>query len=397
MILMGILLFILKIGTRRQLKYKLNSKKIIKNINKYLKIALEKLLHYDTLEYFCKMLKPEELRAIRKKMIQRLIRMKKLTKYRLFGKYYMIAIDGTGNLTFKKRHCAKCLIRENKEGEKQYYHPVLDAKLVTRSGLALSVGTEFIENEKRIEKGMKDKEKQDCELKGGYRLLKRLKKDYPQMHICILADSLYANQQIMKISEENKWKYIITFKKGSIPNVYKEFESLKKLNKENIKNISSEKIDQEFRWVNEIEHEGHKVNIVECKEIKQIGGKITTFCYITNIEITKKNVDYIVNQGGRLRWKIENEGFNMQKNGGYNLEHQYSSNETAIKNYYIFMQIAHIINQLVEKSNLLKQHMKYFGSIKNLSERFISELIFLEINFDEINSYNNFYITLDTG
>jgi len=76
------------------------------------------------------------------------------------------------------------------------------------------------------------------------------------------ADSLYANQNIMQMCEEYGWKYIITFKEGSIPNVYKEFESLKKLVKGNKKDISKEKVEQEFRWVNEIEYEGHKVNIV---------------------------------------------------------------------------------------------------------------------------------------
>ena len=59
------------------------------------------------------------------------------------------------------------------------------------------------------------------------------------------------------------------------------------------------------------------------------------------------------------------------------------------------MQVAHIINQLVEKSNLLKEHQKYFGSIKNLSERLIAELIFLDVDFEKINSYSNYYITLD--
>ena len=397
MVFIGIIFFILKIETRRQLKYKLNSKRFIKNLNKYLGTNLAKLVHYDTLEYFNQKFRIENLEQLRKKMTQRLIRMKKLVGYRLFGKYYLVAIDGTGNLTFKERHCDKCLIRKTKSGEIRYYHPVLDAKLITSNGLALSIGSEFIENEKRIRKEMSEEERQDCELKAGYRLLKKIKKDYPQLKICILADSLYANQNIMQMCEEYGWKYIITFKEGSIPNVYKEFELLKKLVKDNKKDISKEKVEQEFRWVNEIEHEGHKVNIVECNEIKKRGSERRTFCYITNIEITKKDVDYIVNQGGRLRWKIENEGFNMQKNGGYNLEHQYSSDNTAIKNYYLFMQIAHIINQLVEKSNLLKQHLKYFGSIKNLSERLIAELIFLEINFDEINSYSNFYITLDTG
>ena len=35
---------------------------------------------------------------------------------------------------------------------------------------------------------------------------------------------------------------------------------------------------------------------------------------LTNFKIDKHNC-YLANKGGRLRWKIENEGFNIQKNG----------------------------------------------------------------------------------
>ena len=264
MVLMGAFFFILKIQTRRQLKYKLNSKKFIKNINKYLALNtdLEKLLHPDTLEYFCRKFSLSNLELLRKQMLQRLIRMKKLADFRLF-KHYLVALDGTGNLTFKYDHCNNCLIRKTVNGELRYYHPVLDAKLVTENGLALSMGTEFIENEKKIKREMKDEEKQDCELAAGYRLLNKLKKDYSQLDLCILGDSLYANQQVMKICKENNWKYIITFKEGSIPCVYKEFKSIMKFHKQNNKHISKKKVEQQFQWLNEIDHEGHKVNIIE--------------------------------------------------------------------------------------------------------------------------------------
>ncbi|MFT6338020.1 MAG: hypothetical protein ACJATI_004789 [Halioglobus sp.] len=50
---------------------------------------------------------------------------------------------------------------------------------------------------------------------------------------------------------------------------------------------------------------------------------------------------------GRMRWKIENEGFNFQKNQGYNLHHKYvRKNFNGIRNYYLCMQITHIIEQL---------------------------------------------------
>ena len=48
----------------------------------------------------------------------------------------------------------------------------------------------------------------------------------------------------------------------------------------------------------------------------------------------------------RNRWKIENEGFNSQKCGIYDLEHHCGLNWNAMKNHYLIIQIAHILMQL---------------------------------------------------
>ena len=93
------------------------------------------------------------------------------------------------------------------------------------------------------------------------------------------------------------------------------------------------------------------------------------------IRLDKNNIQAIANKGGRLRWKIENKGFNMQKNGGYNLEHPYSEHQVAMKNFYLLLQIAHTINQLMEKGSLLKAAAeKVFGSIRNFSYRLLEDL-----------------------
>ena len=70
------------------------------------------------------------------------------------------------------------------------------------------------------------------------------------------------------------------------------------------------------------------------------------FVHVTDLEVTSRNVALISNTG-RLRWKIENEGFDTQKNHGYAMGHKYARvNWLAAKNYYQCLQIAHIINQL---------------------------------------------------
>lgn len=48
-------------------------------------------------------------------MVKRLIRKRVLERSRLLDKYYLIAIDGTGYLGFKKRHCEKCLVSKKEE------------------------------------------------------------------------------------------------------------------------------------------------------------------------------------------------------------------------------------------------------------------------------------------
>jgi len=71
--------------------------------------------------------------------------------------------------------------------------------------------------------------------------------------------------------------------------------------------------------------------------------------------------------GGRDRWKIENEGFNVQKNGGYELEHPYTSNEPAAKIFYFLLQIAHMIIQLIYKGSLLRNMSIQVTSMKMLA------------------------------
>ncbi|GHU83048.1 hypothetical protein FACS189415_4600 [Bacteroidia bacterium] len=72
-----------------------------------------------------------------------------------------------------------------------------------------------------------------------------------------------------------------------------------------------------------------------------------------------------------MRWKIENEGFNAQKCGDYELEHKYSrTSYDGLQNYYTCLQIAHAINQLVEQgkeiTGMLREHSK--ETIRNIWE-----------------------------
>ena len=254
----------------------------------------------------------------------------------------MIAVDGIGCVICTERHYPHCLTKKKNGKVLYYYHNVLEAKIIAENGLALSVETEFIENTIEYTK-------QDCELKAFCRLIKRLKRQFPQLKICLLLDSLYVADPVFKIVDGYKWKYIITFKEGSMPKIYEEYLSLKSFQTENKAEIKKEDILQNYSWVNGISYRGPVFDVLECNESKtNAKGEIlnTRFVWITNLLVSKNNFNKIA-KGGRLRWKIENEGFNTQKNRGYNLGHSFSKNEVAMKNYYLLLQIAHTISQLM--------------------------------------------------
>jgi hypothetical protein len=245
--------------------------------------------------------------------------------------------------------------------------------------------------------------KQDCELNACKRLVKKLKKAFPQLKICLLLDSLYAGKPVFDMCEKYNWKYIITFKEGSMKDLHREYLCLKNsLCKEDTAHYKDGKLTQDYNWVNDIDYERHKLNVLELDERKPGKKKkltTTRFVWLTNFRPDRKNHEHLA-KGGRLRWKIENEGYNTQKNGGYNLEHAYSCDETAMKNYYLLLQIAHSIAQLMEKGSLLKDQIKtVFGSIRNVARQLLEDLRTRLLDKGELTAIlsQSFQIRLDSS
>lgn len=363
----GMLLFLLKLGARRAGRFVLNTAEALANLNQLAGTAQETIADPDTLNHFLGHVSPGELdRKLRRNSVRRLIRMKALDHARLFG-HFLIVLDGTGMLVFSKRHCERCL-KTTVQGKTLYYHHVLEAKLVTPEGLAFSVGSELIDNaDPRATK-------QDCELKAFARLAPRLKKAFPQLLICLVLDALYANGTVLDICGQYRWKYFITFKKGSLPAVWQEYQSLLDLCPANRRTVVlRDGRRQEFAWVPDLSYvddqgRQQKFHAFQCQEQQEDQRRF--FAWITNFTIQAYTVVALGNRGARLRWKIENQGFNMQKNGGFALEHAYSLGTRQIEGFYILMQVAHLLLQLLERGNLLGANCRQlYGSLRAMAHR----------------------------
>ena len=347
---------ITSIESMNRMTAEFNNERCIGNIAEALSYKeLEELPHYDTINNFLKKLNPWELEKIRKYMVKELFKKRCLEKYRLLDKTWTIAVDATGIVSFHDRHCEHCLKKEyiNKEtGEIEkimYFHYVLEAKLIV-GNMVFSIDTEFIENEKNYKK-------QDCELRAFKRLAKRLKENYKRLPICLLGDSLYAVDPIFELCKKYNWKYIFTFKEGRTKSIWLEFNELKRLEtNKNSKHV----------WVNGIAYKENLINVLQSKLTEN--GKDKEFMFITNITLNDKNAGKIL-YAGRSRWKIENEGFNNQKNIKNNIEHLCCKDYIAMKNHYLLAQISDIIRQLFEYGYELIRSLKV--SIKEISSRIL--------------------------
>lgn len=345
-IYMGILKNICSLESMRQMEENFNEQTCIET----LRILsgdrkLEEMPHYDSLNYYLEKLSPECLSGLRRKMVKSLLRGKTFYRGRLLGKYWRVILDGTGLFYFKERHCEHCLCETTKGAEgktvKRYYHKVLEAKLVLGEKLVISLGTEFIENEKE------EVSKQDCETNAAKRLLARLKKEYPRLPVCLQGDALYATAPMRKICRENGWKYLFTQKDTRQPEIGESYVWIRDGGGgTHVRNIGKERGTGCF--INHVEETAGKegaIHIYEYEYKEKTGEKKRVFQWMTDIELTRRNLEEMI-QAGRGRWKIENEGFNNQKNGLYRIEHLNSRDKNAMKNHYMLTQIADILMQL---------------------------------------------------
>jgi hypothetical protein len=387
----GFLLYLLQLGSRRQLDFEVRDggPQVLANLNRLAQTAQTTLPVHDTLDHFLGHVKLAGWERLRTHLVQRLLRMKALDAARLLGQFVLL-LDATGLICFHQRHCPHCLVQKHAK-RTLYLHQVLEAKLLGPAGVVLSLDSEFIENaDAAPTQGRSAEEiKQDCELKAMHRLLPRIKKTYPQLRFVLAVDNLYACGPVFALTQQLGWSFVVTFKEGRTPSLWREFRALLPHCPENcLQRDWADRPAQEFRWVTHLCYEDSesrtwKLNALECTETAT-DGQQQYFAWLTALPLGKKTVEEIAQKGGRARWKVENEGFNRQKNSGLNLEHVYSIDPEKWKIYYVLLQIAFILVQLLERGSLLRRLAselgrpvwKLFGSLKNVARRLLDSLRF---------------------
>jgi hypothetical protein len=254
---------------------------------------------------------------------------------RLFDRWYVLVVDGS-----VKEKCRQGFPAGGKSstGGARYRY-VLQLSVIGPEG------TLFPLMHEEMDLHNPETQKEDCELKSFQRLSQRLKKEFPKLPICLVADALYACQTIVAICQQFDWKYILTLKEGRQPTTWSETLNLLPLNRINqaryLLGQDGKEGQQDFRWVENVMLGERQTQVILLGEITPEAA--TLYAYITNFSnLTPQRVAVVVNNGGRERHLIE-DTFNTQKNNGIGLEHVFCANATASKNYYTMMQVAQVL------------------------------------------------------
>lgn len=281
-----------------------------------------------TVTNFLDILKPECLEQILIAIARTLLRAKLFDEARVFDVWVLVAIDGTKMEPF----------RNGWAPWRRKYRYVIHAKIIGPNGLTITVLAEpcdFYDTERG---------KLDCELAAFKRLAPRLKAAFPRQPICLLGDALYACEPVFAICEQYGWKFALTFKEGSHPAAYADALDLLPLAVGNVARLTRKDFRQDMRWVDQVPFGKRSLNVLF---VGEIDGVTSYLCaWATNFMLATPERAQAVAAAARRRSRIE-ESYNVQKNGGFGLEHAFRQTNRGAYNYHLLMQLAHTLSQLL--------------------------------------------------
>jgi hypothetical protein len=359
-------------GSRNKMNCESEHHRFKKNFKNIFGVMLP---HMDTVNNLLEKLDEQLLEKFKTKLIQKLMTNRVFHKYKINQKF-IVAIDGTGIFKFEEQPYEGCPSRTSKNQKMSYHQPVVEAKLVASNGLSISLCSEFVINEDGATK-------QDCEYKATLRLLMKLKQQFPKLPMFIALDGLYAKEPVLKAIQDNQWNFGVVWKDKLLVEVQSELAKRRSENKvimftKTIGHNHYSRTEYEYEYDGEpLKYKEIKLYYVAVREtyinINNTNlNKTTQYKYIVDLPPERQKLPSIIEMN-RLRWKIENEGFNIQKNNGNELHHKMNRNNiTAIKNYYQCLQIASLFDQLI---TLCKNtFLAAYNTIIKVWEYFTSEL-----------------------
>ena len=273
-----------------------------------------------------------------------------LKKWLFDGKYYLLAIDGSGYFCSDKISCPHCLVR-NRGGKDQYYHQVVAAVLVhpeTKQVLPLAV--------EPILRGDGDA-KNDCERHATARLIRRVRRQHPKLNLLVIEDALSSNAPHIADLKASRMHFLLGVKPGGHGHLFDQATAAMDRDEIRVERACVSKgktrFDSQTQYVEGLElnksNAEVKVNLLQHHEFDCDSGEVLRcFSWVTDLDLGGKSLDSY-QRAGRSRWRVENETFNTLKNQGYDLEHNYGHGKQNLTTVLaLLMFLAFAVDQIQE-------------------------------------------------
>jgi hypothetical protein len=243
-----------------------------------------------------------------------------LDDFRRLGGYVLIALDGTEYHCSKTIRCAHCSTRLRGAGETEYFHSMLGATLVAPGhDKVIPLQPEFVTPQD-------GKQKQDCENAAAKRWFAAHGERYARLNPIYLGDDLFSRQPLCEAAINAGGHFLFVCKPSShaLIEEYQRGVALH-VHEESVKR-GKQRYAYRYTWLCDVPlRDGRHAIRVNWLQIEILNAKgATTYknSFITDLPVDQSNVVELA-ACGRARWKIENETFNVLKNNGYNLEHNF--------------------------------------------------------------------------
>jgi hypothetical protein len=270
------------------------------------------------------------------------------------GAYYTVALDGSEYFRSTQVQCTHCLRQPDSKGRVQYSHLIVGATLV-RAGSHQVVPIDVEE----VRNATAESAPQDCELTASKRLIARLRREHPQMAQIVIGDDLYSHVPFVEQLHQHRQHYVLVAKPTSHPTLMAAVTAAEGAAQSQTgqwtQGSGTQQRTYTYRLVCQVPlalESPVRVNYLEVWE-QNVGGELRYHnSWITDLDVDATNVAGVV-QIGRTRWKIENEQFNVHKNHGYELTHNYGHGQQTLSMVFYLLNllayVAHVILALGDR------------------------------------------------
>jgi hypothetical protein len=300
-----------------------------------------------------------------------------LKKFLYLDGEILVALDGTEYFSSKKINCPHCNCRNHRNGTTTYFHGCVTPIVVSpHQKQVINLEPEFI-------KKQDGHQKQDCENAAVKRWLNKNPQNKYGYPVTLLGDDLYSHEPVCELALKQGYNFIFVCLETSHKTLYEWLEFLEKSGE--VTTVEKKQWDgrknliYRYRYASRLplRYEDSSLEVNWC-EVTIINEKTEEIIYqnnwITNHKITENNVERIV-KAAPSRWKVENEGNNVLKNHGYNLEHNFGHGENHLCELllslnllaFLFHTVLDLVNYTYQKvRELLVTRTTFFKDIRTL-------------------------------